>query len=99
MREIDLRLAVASFPQPSDMGRQGLSNRLVIVENAYLFTDELRDPDRAGVCLGTRPANIPISPVAHQRLGRDVRNPPVLDRKSVVKGKRVPVRVDPGGGR
>ena len=53
------------------MGRQWLSNRLVVVQHANLLPDELDHPDSAGIGLGTRSTNIPIGADRHQRISGD----------------------------
>jgi len=66
MGQYTLGLGVAIVPKPTDMGRKWLSNRLVVVQHPYFLADELHHPDRAGISLGTRTADVPVGPSCHQ---------------------------------
>jgi len=62
MREYLLSPIVFLRPEPVDVDRQLLTHRLVVIEDANLFTDELDDPDGTGISLSPRAANVPVGP-------------------------------------
>ena len=50
--------------QPLHISGKRLAYAFVVVQDADFLADELDNPDCAGVCLGSRPADVPICALA-----------------------------------